>query len=331
MAAARPEHYTGTTFRRDELAVPPQTPSYPGHRIAWLPIALLLLLGTLWGSTFSISKLAMEQGTPPLGYGFWQAAGASAILATLCLLRGLRPRLSRRLLIYFAIAGSLGIAVPTVNFYFVVRHVPAGLMAILITTAPMITYLMALGLRMERLSLPRFAGIGLGLAGALCIVLPRGSLPAPEMLPWVLLGFVTPLFYALNAIYASAARPPDSPSLVLAAGMMLGSACVQLVAAQATGSFYWPGSQPLISDISVATQAVISALAYVTMLELLRIGGPVFFSQVGYIVTLTGILWGMIFFSESHSAWLYLATVLVLAGLALVNLKQRQTEPGRRA
>ena len=302
----------------------PALPQYPGHRIAWLPFALLLVLGTLWGSTFSISKLAMEVGAPPLGYGFWQSFGAATILCLVCRLRGLTPRLSRRLLIYCGIAGFIGIAIPTVNFYIVVKHVPAGLMAIMITTAPMITYLLALAIRLERLSLLRMAGLCLGLAGALCIVVPRGSLPAPEMLPWALLGFVTPLFYSLNSIYASVARPPNSPSLVLAAGIMAAAATLLLPVALASGSFYWPGSQPPVADLSVLAQIAVSAMAYVIMLELLRIGGPVFFSQVGYVVTVTGILWGMAFFGERHSGWLYLATLLVLAGLALVNFKQRR-------
>ena len=199
-----------------------------------------------------------------------------------------------------------------------------------ITTAPILTYLIALGIKLERLSPLRLAGLALGLAGALCIVLPRGSLPAPEMLPWVLLGFVTPLFYALNSIYAAVARPPDCPSMVLAAGFMATTACLQLPVALATGSFYWIGSQSLVADLSILAQIAVSSLAYVIMFELLRTGGPVFFSQVGYVVTLTGILWGMIFFSESHSAWLYLATLLVLAGLALVNLRQTRARTAAR-
>lgn len=311
--------------------MPFPTPHYPGHRIVWLPFALLLVLGTLWGSTFSISKLAMEAGTPPLGYGFWQASGACLVLSLVCWLRGLKPRPSRRLLVYCGIAGFIGIAIPTVNFYIVVKYVPAGLMAIMITTAPMITYVLALGIRLERLSLLRLGGLGLGLAGALCIVVPRGSLPAPEMLPWALLGFVTPLFYSINSIYASVARPPNSPSLVLAAGIMGAAASLMLPAVLATGSFYLPGSQPLVSDLSVLAQIGVSAMAYVIMLELLRIGGPVFFSQVGYVVTLTGILWGMAFFGERHSGWLYLATLLVLAGLTLVNLKQRRAAGAERS
>ncbi len=300
----------------------PETPGRP-----WLPFALLLLLGTLWGSTFSISKLAMEAGTPPFGYGFWQMTGAAILLSLTCLLRRQQPRMTRRLAVYCALAGFLGIVIPTVSFYFVVRHVPAGLMAILITTAPMITYLMSLGIKLEKLSPLRLGGLALGLAGVLCILLPRGSLPAPEMLPWALLGFVTPLFYAINSIYAAVARPPDCPSLVLAAGITVMSAAILLPIALATGSFYWIGSQPLVSDLSVLAQIGVSSMAYVIMLELLRTGGPVFFSQVGYIVTLTGILWGMIFFSESHSAWLYLAALLVLAGLALVNYKQKSLRP----
>ncbi len=54
-----------------------------------------------------------------------------------------------------------------------------------------------------------------------------------------------------------------------------------------------------------------------------------FFSRVGYIVTLTGLAWGMVVFGERHSGWLYLATGLIFAGLALVNLNRRaRSGPG---
>jgi drug/metabolite transporter (DMT)-like permease len=46
--------------------------------------------------------------------------------------------------------------------------------------------------------------------------------------------------------------------------------------------------------------------------------GPLFASQVGYVVTLAGVFWGMLLFGESHSAWVWVSLVTMLAGLALV-------------
>jgi hypothetical protein len=53
---------------------------------AWLPLVLLLVLGTLWCGTFTLSKIAIGGGVPPLGYAFWQALGP-ALLLQVCALR----------------------------------------------------------------------------------------------------------------------------------------------------------------------------------------------------------------------------------------------------
>ena len=49
--------------------------------------------------------------------------------------------------------------------------------ALVITTAPLVTYVLALIVRMEGFDLRRALGIGIGFSGALLLFLPEGSLP----------------------------------------------------------------------------------------------------------------------------------------------------------
>jgi len=289
----------------------------------WLPVVLLLVLGTLWGGTFTLSKVAIDGGIPPLGYAFWQALGPALVLLLVCALRRIRLGLTRGDVLFYVMAGLLGITVPNINFFFVIGHMPAGVMAVVVATVPMLTYGFALTLAMERFTWRRATGIGLGLTGALCLLLPRASLPDPAMLGWVVLAFLTPAFYAANSIYSARWRPAGGHSLALACGIMFGASLFQSAAMLASGSFYplWPPFAP--ADWALFGQIAISSVAYILFFEVLRLAGAVFFSQVGYIVTLTGLAWGMVVFGERHSGWLYLATGLIFAGLALVNLKRR--------
>jgi drug/metabolite transporter (DMT)-like permease len=289
----------------------------------WLPLVMLLVLGTLWGGTFTLSKVAIDGGVPPLGYAFWQAFGPALILLLVCALRRIRLGLSRGEFLFYVTAGLLGITIPNINFFFVIAHIPAGVMAVVVATAPMLTYGFALTLGEERFGWGRAGGIGLGLAGALCLLLPRASLPDPAMLGWVVLAFLTPAFYAANSLYSARRRPAGGHSLALACGMMFGASLFQSAAMLASGSFYplWPPFA--LPDWALIGQIAISAVAYIMFFEVLRLAGAVFFSQVGYIVTLTGLAWGMVVFGERHSGWLYLATGLIFAGLALVNLQRR--------
>jgi len=290
------------------------TPAYN----TWIALAQLLLVGTLWGATFSVAKVALSNGVGPFAYGFWQSSGSGLVLLALLTLRGERMPLGRRHLLFFLMTGSLGLAVPNVNFYIIIQHVPVGLMAVVITTAPMITFLLALLFGIEHLRWLRMAGLGLGFAGALILVLP--SLGSGDGLGfWIVLGFLTPFAYSLNSILTARFRPPGGSALVFAAGMMLSCGLIQGPIMLALGQGWAPSLSPGVAELAIAVQIVISALGYVTFFHLVRVAGPVFFSQVGYIVTLTGILWGFFLFHERLETTVYLAAGVIFAGLALVN------------
>jgi len=284
----------------------------------WLAVGQILVVGSLWGTSFSLSKYAIAAGVQPLGYAFWQCFGAGLLLLALLGLRGQRLPLTRRHLGFYLMTGALGIGAPNVNFYFVIPHLPAGLMAIVITTAPLITFVLALGLGLERFRWLRMAGILLGLGGVLLLVLPRGG--AGTFSSWVLLGLLTPFLYALSSILTAKYRPAGLNALPAAAGMMLAAALLQTPVMLALGHGYLPWPPLGLRDAALAVHVAVSTVAYVTYFHLVRVAGPVYFSQVGYVVTLTGILWGMIFFGERLDPAIWLAAAVLLAGIALVNL-----------
>jgi len=298
-------------------ATPAAPTTGPGFN-PWLAVGQILVVGTLWGTSFSLSKYAIAQGIEPLGYAFWQCFGAGALLLALVTLRGERLSLDRAHLRFYLLTGVFGIGIPNVIFYIVIPHVPAGLMAIVITTAPLITFVMALATGLERFRWLRMAGILLGLAGVLLLVLPRGG--GVDLGGWVLLGLLTPFFYALSSIIAAKWRPAGLGALPAAAGMMLTAALLQTPVMLWLGHGYLPWPPLEGRDAALAVHVVVSTVAYATYFHLVRIAGPVYFSQVGYVVTLTGILWGMLFFGERLDPAIWLATAVLLAGIALVNL-----------
>jgi len=61
-------------------------------------------------------------------------------------------------------------------------------------------------------------------------------------------------------------------------------------------------------------------LIFLLFFELIRIAGAVFVGQVAYLVTLTGLGWGYVLYGETPGHWIWLAVLLVFAGVALVNL-----------
>ena len=287
-----------------------------------LPLGMLLVLGALWGLAFSLAKISRTNGVPPLGHAFWQASGAGLILYCVCWARGIRPALSRAHIRYYLFAGLIGFAGPNANMVFTLNFVPVGVMAVMITTVPVITYILAIALRMERLAAMRALGVAFGLGGALLILLPSTSLPDPAMAVYAAIGLITPLLYAVANIGMARWRPQGrgGHSLSLACGMTIAAGVGLCIAMLATGQTYLLGEDGWqLRDTAIAGQALITAVAFGIFFELLRMVGPVVAGAVGFAVTTGGILWGIAIFGETHSVWVWGAVVLVLIGLVLVN------------
>ncbi len=295
-------------------------PAEPQRRhLPWLPLALLLVLGCLWSLAPSAAKFAAIHGIAPLSMVFWQTAIAGTILLLICLLRGQRIGIDRRTLFYYLVMGWVGILLPNLNMVVVLRDIDAGLMSVMIITSPVITYVLALGARMERFIALRAAGIVLGFAGATVLVLPRGSLPAPDLLPVALLAFVTPALWAVGNIFAELARPADGKPYALAMGTMYAAAAGALVGALATDGVYplWRGTAAV--DAVIVGYGVVTALTFTLFYVVVTLAGAVYLAQVGFITTLTGLGWAALFFGERPGVWLWLAMALIFAGVAMVN------------
>ena len=296
---------------------------FPVHASLGLSLLLLISLGTLWGGITVMAKVVTTAGVPALGYAFWQTSGAGVILLAVCLARRRPPPMSLAHLRHYLIVGALGSAIPTANLFYALSNLPAGIVALVITTVPLITYLLSLAARLEGFDWRRAVGIVLGFAGTLLVLIPEGSLSSPEMIPFVLLAFLSPLFYSCSSVYAIKFHPPQMDSMHVATGMMLASCLMLLPAALATGTFHPIWLDFTLTEGLILAHMFLAALTFHMYFVLLRRTGPVYFSQIAFIVTLVAVGLGVALLNERHSLWIWAALALVFAGVALVNWRHR--------
>ena len=140
------------------------------------PLSLLLLLGVIWGSGYSIARFAMTHGVSPLGYAFWQSWGPAIFLILWVKIRHLKVSYRSKAMSYYIFTGVVGIAIPNTAMYFVAGHLPSGLVAILVNTVPLMTYPLSLLLKEEKFYRPRFLGVLVGVIGIMCLLFPRYGL-----------------------------------------------------------------------------------------------------------------------------------------------------------
>ena len=287
------------------------------------PAIMLLCLGGLWGLSFSLSKVAAMGGVHPFAYAWMQSTGAALFLTLVCYRKGIPFDLSRGHLVFFAGAAVIGLVLPNINIITTAKYIPAGVMSTVVSTVPVLGYVLAVAFRIEGFRWNSALGICIGLIGALLMVLPKTSLPSPDMVPWVLIAFLTPALYACSGIFSDRMRPEGTHSLAAARGMLIVASLATLPLMLAVDGFYPLMADPGPTDFAMLGQICISSVAYILYFEVLKRAGPVFLSLVSYVVTLFGLFWGWVIFGEIHSAWIWASVGCVFTSMVLVNIGRR--------
>ncbi|MEE9427758.1 MAG: DMT family transporter [Paracoccaceae bacterium] len=290
----------------------------------------LVLIGAAWGLTFPLSKIAVSTGYQPLGILVWQQAGTIILTGIFILLRRKSLKLQRRNLgLYFGVT-MLGSVLSGFFSYTAASQLPAGIMAIVIALVPLFAMPIALVMGYEKPSLTRVLGLGFGAAAIVILMGPDASLPEPEKAIFVLVAMLATLAYGGEANFlewAGRRHPgtlPDPFQILFGANVV--GLLITLPLALTTGHFIdptTPWGQPEWAILSVAT---LSTFAYSGYIWLIGYTGPIFASQVSYLVTAFGVAAAMLVLGESYSSWVWLALILILAGLFLVQPKGRDTD-----
>ncbi len=291
-------------------------------------LTLLLTLGIIWGSGYTIAKFTIVQGVPPLGYAFWQSLGPALLVGFAAKAQQCAPKFDKQHTLFYFICGLLGIAIPNTNMYFIAAHIPAGILAVMVNTVPIITYPLALMFRQEKFDVLRLTGVILGFAGIFFIVVPHPHWQQFSFNGWELLALLSPLSFALCAIYITAKRDVNASALTLSSGMLITSTILLLPLLIFTNDYYqlWPPFK--IQDYLVMLEILLSSLGYILFFKLLSRAGPVYYSLVGCIVTLTGLVLGWLVFTEQLSHWNFLAVALILLSIYLVSKRQSAAREG---
>lgn len=278
---------------------------------------VLALMGAGWGMTQPLAKIAVSEGYLPLGLIFWQLAISAMALALLQMLRRKPLRLDKRaFLVYFFVA-LVGTLIPNSATYEAIRHLPSGLISILLALVPMFAFPVALVLGNEQFQITRFMGLVFGLAGVLLIVGPEASLPERAMVAFVPLALIAPFFYGLEGNVVAKWGTADLDAVEVLFGASLLGAIIAFPFAVFSGQFIdlrsWGNP-----DKAIFASSLIHVAVYSTYVWMVQKAGAIFAVQVSYLVTGFGVLWAMLILGERFSTWVWAAMGVMMIGMFLV-------------
>ena len=294
----------------------------PKHQNTALEFALLLLLATLWGASYTFIKLGVATIPPTT------LIAARTLVAVLLLLVVMRARglsLPRDVETWkrFLLQAFLNSVIPWTLIAWGERSLDAGLATILNSTSPMFTFFLTLAItRHETLSVRKLFGVLTGMAG-ICLIVGVQSLSGlGEQLVAEIAVVVATICYAGAAIFSLGFKGLDP--MAPAAGSLLSGAAV-LIPLSLVVDRPWTLTPSINSLLALVGLAVFStAFAFVIYFRLIQTLGSVGTTAQSYLRVPIGVALGALFLGESltETAWIGLACVFI--GVAAMTIPARK-------
>jgi drug/metabolite transporter (DMT)-like permease len=287
-----------------------------------LELALLALLATLWGGSYTFIKLGVATIAPIT------LIAARTLIAGLLLLLIMRWRgvslpgdaaTWRR----FLFQACLNSVIPWTMIAWGERSLDAGLATILNSTSPIFTFLLTFAItRHEPANARKLFGVLAGLAGICLIVGVQALTGLGEQLGAEIAIVAATICYAGAAIFSRGFKGLDP--MAPAAGSLLCGAAI-LIPVSLAVERPWTLAPSVSSMLALLGLAVFStALAFVIYFRLIQTLGSVGTTAQSYLRVPIGVALGVLFLGESLSptAWIGLGCVVI--GVAAMTIPARK-------
>jgi drug/metabolite transporter (DMT)-like permease len=282
----------------------------------------------LWASAFAAAKLALRD-SPPLTLLAFRFLIAGLVILTAAAWRGGLGRLSRRDILLFALlgianqAGLLGLG------YLGLESISSGLSAIIFSSNPVLTAILAAAFLGEPITWRKAAGLALGVGGVAFVVESR-----------IAGGFDHPAGIALTvaALASLVAGTILFKRLAPTGDLWIGNGVQSLAAGLAVLPFalgFERFGDVVPSWSLVAATAylalVVSVFAYVLWFHLIKVSGATGASSYHFLMPPLGLLFGWLVLGEPVAATDLVGIVPVALGIYLVTRPAAaRREPARR-
>ena len=285
-------------------------------------LALLLLLATLWGASYSFIKLGVAT-IPPVTLIAARPLVAGALLLAIMHWRGRRLPKDAATWRRFLFQACLNSVIPWTLIAWGERSLDAGLATILNSTLPIFTFFLTLAIaRHETLSSRKLFGVVVGMAGICLIVGVQALAGLGAQLTAEIATVTATICYAGGAIFSRGFSGFDP--MAPAAGSLLCGAAI-LVPASLVMDQPWTLAPSISSLLALVGLAVFStALAFVIYFRLIMTLGSVGTTAQAYLRVPIGVALGVIFLGETltSTAWIGLGCVVV--GVAAMTIPTRK-------
>ncbi len=285
-------------------------------------LALLLVLSTLWGASYTFIKIGVET-IPPVTLIAARTLIAGAILVAILHLRGLRLPTNKEVWARFLFQACLNSVVPFTLIAWAEQTTDAGLATILNSTSPIFAFLLtAMITRHEAVTHRKLFGVAAGLVG-ICLIVGVEALGGfgHELRAQLAIVAAT-ICYAGAAIFGKNFRGLDQ--MMPAAGSLICGAAI-LIPISLIVDRPWilvPSANSVLALLALSVFS--TALAFVIYFRLVQTLGSVGTTAQAYLRVPIGVTIGVLFLGETLSSTVWIGLACVVAGVIAMTLPGRK-------
>jgi drug/metabolite transporter (DMT)-like permease len=287
-----------------------------------LELALLGILATLWGASYTFIKIGVET-IPPVTFIAARTIIAGSLLFAIMRVRGIRMPSDRRLWLRFLIQACINSVVPFTLIAWGEQTVEAGLATILNSTSPIFTFLLtAFFFRHEAVTARKLFGVVAGIAGICLIVGIEAFGELGQALIAQLAIVAATICYAGAAIFGRSFKGYNP--MIPATGSMLCGAAI-LIPASLLIDRPWQLAPSMDSILALGALSVFStALAFTIYFRLLHTLGSVGTTSQAYLRVPIGVAIGVLFLGEALTSTAWAGLICVVIGVAAMTIPARK-------
>ena len=273
---------------------------------------LLAILCLVWGATWVVIKIGLEDSPPFLSAGLRFVIALVVLGAIVFLMKKPHPR-GRLMWWRVLFPGTFMYFIPYASVYYAEQYIQAALASVLFATFPFfVAFLAHFYLPAERLTVIKSLGLLLGFAGVMVIFQDGLSVPDPRVIPAMFIALLSPASAAVASVWLKKYLASVDSFTATFWQMLVGVVLLLPLgfAAESLADFQWT-----VKAIGAAAFLGIfgSALTFVIYLHLLKTEEATKLSLVAFVTPIVTLIIGWIILGESLGVTTLLGGVLVLA------------------
>lgn len=278
-------------------------------------LAMFVTQAAIWGSSFSMIKLA-NRGLTPAQLVFVRLLLGAGVLAAAALIVSVSLRMSARTWVHTAVASVFANVIPYLLLSYGEQHASASIGGVLVAGTPMLTLLLSVVVFVqETATLRKVLGFILGFIGVIIVLSPWSDAGGSVLARLACFGAA--VSYAVGYAYVGRFMNSDDNHPLTLATNQLVAATALMVPVLALAPWRTPHWDTQVITGVVLLGALSSGFANILYFGLIRAAGASTASAVDYLVPIFAVVFGVLILGERLHASVLLGGVIVLIGMAL--------------